>query len=86
MVEVLKMKLYMCLYNRRIGKKIRSAAMEATAADSLSDTAATAAVLRKCSFCQSGKVQTLSISAIARCAYRCLPLSRYAQARWSMIH
>lgn len=39
------MKLYMCLYNRRIGKKIRSAAMEATAADSLSDTAATAAVL-----------------------------------------
>ena len=32
-------KLYMCLYNRRIGKKIRSAAMEATAADSLSDTA-----------------------------------------------
>ena len=38
-------KLYMCLYNRRIGKKIRSAAMEATAADSLSDTAATAAVL-----------------------------------------
>ena len=31
-------KLYMCLYNRRIGKKIRSAAMEATAADSLSDT------------------------------------------------
>ena len=38
-------KLYMCLYNRRIGKKIRSAAMEATAADSLSDTTATAAVL-----------------------------------------
>ena len=35
----------LCLYNRRIGKKIRSAAMEATAADSLSDTAATAAVL-----------------------------------------
>ena len=38
-------KLYMCLYNRRIGKRIHSAAMEATAADSLSDTAATAAVL-----------------------------------------
>ena len=38
-------KLYKCLYNRRIGKKIRSAAMEATAMDSLSDTAATAAVL-----------------------------------------
>ena len=33
-------KLYMCLYNRRIGKRIHSAAMEATAADSLSDTAA----------------------------------------------
>lgn len=38
-------KLYMCLYNRRVGKRIHSAAMEATAADSLSDTAATAAVL-----------------------------------------
>ena len=38
-------KLYMWLYNRSIGKKIRSAAMEATAMDSLSDTAATAAVL-----------------------------------------
>ena len=38
-------KLYMWLYNRRIGKKIKSAAMEATAMDSLSDTAATAAVL-----------------------------------------
>ena len=38
-------KLYMCLYNRRIGKKIRSAAMEATAADSLSDAGATCAVL-----------------------------------------
>ena len=35
----------MWLYNRRIGKKIKSAAMEATAMDSLSDTAATAAVL-----------------------------------------
>ncbi len=38
-------KLYMWHYNRRIGKKIRSAAMEATATDSLSDAAATAAVL-----------------------------------------
>ena len=38
-------KLYMWFYNRRIGKKIKSAAMEATAMDSLSDTAATAAVL-----------------------------------------
>lgn len=38
-------KAYMYLYNRAIGKKIDSAAMQATAADSLSDCAATAAVL-----------------------------------------
>ena len=38
-------KLYMFLYNRAIGKKIDSAAMRATATDSLSDCAATAAVL-----------------------------------------
>ena len=38
-------KLYMWHYNRRIGGKIRSAAMEATASDSLSDAAATSAVL-----------------------------------------
>ena len=38
-------KLYMYLYNRAVGNKIKSAAMSATAADSLSDTAATSAVL-----------------------------------------
>lgn len=38
-------KLYMYLYNRRIAKKIDSAAMKATAADSLNDCIATAAVL-----------------------------------------
>ena len=38
-------KLYMYLYNRAVGKKIKSAAMSAPAADSLSDTAATSAVL-----------------------------------------
>lgn len=38
-------KLYMASYNRSIGKKIQSAAMLATAADSLSDSAATGAVL-----------------------------------------
>lgn len=38
-------KLYMAFYNRSIGKKIDSAAMEATAADSLSDSLATSAVL-----------------------------------------
>ena len=37
-------KLYMAYYNRKIGKKISSAAMAATAADSLSDTVSTAAV------------------------------------------
>ena len=38
-------KLYMFLYNRRLGKKLGSPAMEATAMDSLSDSVATAAVL-----------------------------------------
>ena len=38
-------KLYMSFYNRRIGRKINSSAMLATAADSLSDTVSTAAVL-----------------------------------------
>ena len=38
-------KVYMYLYNKAVGKKIRSAAMAATASDSLSDAAATAAVL-----------------------------------------
>jgi cation diffusion facilitator family transporter len=38
-------KLYMALYNARIGKKIESAAMRATATDSLSDCIATAVVL-----------------------------------------
>lgn len=38
-------KLYMFLYNRSVGKKIRSTAMQATANDSLSDTVSTALVL-----------------------------------------
>ena len=38
-------KLYMWYYNRAIGKRLNSAAMEATAADSLSDSLSTAAVL-----------------------------------------
>lgn len=38
-------KLYMSFYNRSIGKKINSAAMKATAADSLSDSVATFAVI-----------------------------------------
>ncbi|MCQ2499354.1 MAG: cation diffusion facilitator family transporter [Lachnospiraceae bacterium] len=38
-------KLYMSFYNHKIGKKINSAAMEATSKDSLSDTIATAVVL-----------------------------------------
>ena len=38
-------KLYMYMYNKAVGKKIDSAAMAATATDSLSDTVATAAVL-----------------------------------------
>ena len=38
-------KLYMSYYNRAVGNKINSAAMKATAADSLSDSISTAAVL-----------------------------------------
>ena len=38
-------KCYMCLYNRSVGKKINSAAMQATAVDSLSDSVATTVVL-----------------------------------------
>lgn len=38
-------KLGMCLFNRRLGKKLSSAAMLATAADSLSDCIATSVVL-----------------------------------------
>lgn len=38
-------KLYMFFYNKRIGKKLGSTAMEATAMDSLSDCVATTAVL-----------------------------------------
>ena len=38
-------KLYMWLYNRAVGRKIKSVSMEATATDSLSDTIATFAVL-----------------------------------------
>ena len=38
-------KLYMFMYNRRVGKKLDSEAMLATASDSLSDSAATAVVL-----------------------------------------
>ena len=38
-------KVYMSLYNRSIGKKINSSAMLATAADCLSDSMSTAAVL-----------------------------------------
>lgn len=38
-------KLYMAIYNRHIGKKINSTAMQATAMDALSDCAATTAVL-----------------------------------------
>ena len=38
-------KVYMAYYNKKIGKKINSAAMAATAADSMSETIATSAVL-----------------------------------------
>ena len=45
LLSSIAVKLYMCFYNRRIGKRIDSAGMKATAVDSLSDSAATFAVL-----------------------------------------
>lgn len=45
LIASVAVKLYMNFYNRAIGKKIDSAAMRATAADSLSDAAATSMVL-----------------------------------------
>ncbi len=39
------LKLWLCLFNRKVGKKINSGVMRATAADSLSDAVATSAVL-----------------------------------------
>lgn len=45
LVASILVKLYMASYNYRIGKKIDSAAMRATATDSLSDMCATTAVL-----------------------------------------
>ena len=38
-------KLWMCLFNRKLGKRIQSSVMPATAADSLGDTGATAATI-----------------------------------------
>ena len=45
LVASIAVKFYMSWYNRRIGEKIRSTAMTATAVDSLSDCISTAAVL-----------------------------------------
>lgn len=45
LVVSIGVKLYMFSYNRAVGKKIRSTAMDATAMDSLSDAVSTAAVL-----------------------------------------
>lgn len=45
LVVSILVKIYMFYYNKRIGRKIHSAAMDATAKDSLSDTVATLVVL-----------------------------------------
>lgn len=45
LVVSILVKLYMCSYNRSVGKKIASSAMMATATDSLSDSVATTVVL-----------------------------------------
>ena len=45
LVASIGIKFYMCMYNRKIGKKINSATMEAVATDSLSDSITTTVVL-----------------------------------------
>lgn len=45
LIASIAVKLYMAIYNRKIGKKIDSSAMKATATDSMSDMVATTAVL-----------------------------------------
>ena len=45
LLSSIAVKLYMSYYNRKVGEKLDSAAMRATAIDSLSDTAATTVVL-----------------------------------------
>ncbi|MBQ8231591.1 MAG: cation transporter [Lachnospiraceae bacterium] len=45
LIASIAVKCYMAYYNRKIGKKLDSAAMMATATDSMSDTAATTVVL-----------------------------------------
>ncbi len=45
LVASIAVKFYMSMYNRSVGKKINSAAMQATAADALSDSVSTAVVL-----------------------------------------
>lgn len=45
LIASILVKLWMCLFNRNLGRRIGSAAMEATATDSLSDVVATSAVL-----------------------------------------
>lgn len=45
LIASILVKLYMALYNKKIGEKIESSAMKATSADSMSDMIATSAVL-----------------------------------------
>ena len=76
-------KLYMFLYNRRLGKKLASPAMEATAMDSLSDSVATAAVLIATLV---GRFTGLEIDAGAACWWRPLfsgPASMRCGTRWT---
>ena len=72
-------KLYMYSYNRRLGKKLDSAAMRATATDSLSDTVATTVVLAAMVIFQFTKV---NIDAWCGCAVALFILySGYSAAR-----
>ena len=45
LVVSILVKIYMCMYNKKVARKIDSAAMDATAMDSLSDSVATTVVL-----------------------------------------
>lgn len=57
-------KLYMTFYNKKIGKKIDSAAMKATALDSLSDSVSTIVVLLSILFM---KITNINIDGFAGC-------------------
>lgn len=64
-------KFYMSLYNKKIGKKINSAAMQATAVDSLSDTVSTLVVLLSMGVAALFKVNVDGYAGLAVAVFIC---------------